>query len=42
MVFSQPSLPVWMAVIGTEEEDTCWPHLKGIHVPRIEAKLAYW
>lgn len=42
MVFSRPSLPVWIAVIGIEEEDTRWPHLKGIHIPRIQAKLAYW
>ena len=28
-----------MAVIGTEEDVTRWPHLKGIHVPRIEAEI---
>ena len=39
MVYSRPSLPLSTEAIGTQEDVNCWPHLKGIEVPRIEAEI---
>ena len=39
MVYSRPSLPVSTNAIGTQEDVTRWPHLKGITVPNIEAEI---
>ena len=39
MVYSQPSLPVSTAAIGTQEDVNHWPYLKGIDLPRIEAEI---
>ena len=39
MVYSRPSLPVLTNTIGTQEDVNCWPHLKGITVPKIAAEI---
>lgn len=39
MVYSRPSLSVSTNAIGTQEDVNCWPHLKGITVPNIEAEI---
>ena len=39
MVYSRPSLPVSTDTVGTQEDVSRWPHLKGIEIQRIEAEI---
>ena len=42
MVYSRPSLPVSTDTIGAQADINCWPHLKGVTIPSINAEIGLW
>ena len=39
MLYSRPSLPIPPDAIANQEDVNCWPYLKGIELPWIEAEI---
>ena len=41
MVYSKPSLPVSSDTVGTQDDVSRWPHLKGIKMESIESEVGF-